>query len=203
MRNILTAVALALITVALAVRAIRPHQTAGPLQHATFAAGCFWSVEAAFRRTHGVVATAVGYTGGHTDDHPTYYEVGLGHTGHAEAVEVTYDPRQISYAELLDVFWSCHDPTIDRTEGPHASTIFFHDAAQEATARASLEEVAESRLCLKTQILADRTNSSGRRFQGDQHGCTDTNSRTSSGLPSGTFFQNEPPQPAARPPIPV
>ena len=120
-------------------RADHPGQTA----RATFAAGCFWGVEAAFRRTRGVTSTVVGYTGGRTD-HPTYAQVSLGNTGHVEAVQVTFDPSQVSYAELLDVFWSCHDPTIDRADGPHASVIFFDDAEQEATAIASRAEVDRS-----------------------------------------------------------
>jgi peptide-methionine (S)-S-oxide reductase len=112
-------------------------------------------VEAAFRKTHGVTSTIVGYTGGHTD-RPTYREISLGNTGHAEAVLVTYDPTQVSYAELLDVFWNCHDPTVDRAGGPHASVIFVHDARQEATARASLDEVARSNWfkgAITTQIV--------------------------------------------------
>jgi peptide-methionine (S)-S-oxide reductase len=128
-------------------------------RQATFAAGCFWGVEAAFRRIPGVVATMSGYTAGNTPD-PTYRDVALGHSGYAEAVLVTYDPSRISYAELLDVFWNCHDPTIDFTvdgePGPHRSAIFFHDHEQEAIARESMNELSESKLFaspIVTQIV--------------------------------------------------
>jgi peptide-methionine (S)-S-oxide reductase len=117
------------------------------LESATFAAGCFWGVEAAFRNVPGVVATTVGYTGGHVVN-PTYRDVYGGQSGHVEAVRVTFDPRLVSYAELLDVFWSCHDPTSDLTAGanpaPHYSALFFDDALQESIARASLREVEAS-----------------------------------------------------------
>lgn len=119
-----------------------------PLKRATFAAGCFWGTEAAFRRIPGVVATMSGYIGGNTPD-PIYRDVALGHSGYAEAVLVTYDPARISYAELLDVFWSCHDPTIDKSvdaePGPHRSAIFFHDQEQERIARQSLAELVQSK----------------------------------------------------------
>ena len=115
----------------------------GSLKQATFAAGCFWGVEAAFGKIDGVVATSVGYCGGHTKN-PTYRQVSTGTSGHAESVQVTYDPARVSYAELLDVFWSCHDPTIDHEQGPQRSIIFFHDAEQESIARASLREVQGS-----------------------------------------------------------
>lgn len=119
-----------------------------PLKQATFAAGCFWGVEASFRTVPGVVATMSGYTGGNTPD-PTYRDVALGHTGYAEAVLVTYDPARISYAELLDVFWSCHVPTADLSwsglPGPHRSAIFFHDEEQEQIARQSMAELIVSK----------------------------------------------------------
>lgn len=117
-------------------------------KQATFAAGCFWGVEAAFRRVKGVVATEVGFSGGHTKD-PTYPDVCTDATGHAESVLVTYDPAKVSYAELLDAFWTCHDPTTVNSQGPdfgtqYRSVIFYHDAEQADVARASLKEVQDS-----------------------------------------------------------
>lgn len=118
-------------------------------QQATFAAGCFWGVEAHFRQVKGVVATAVGYTGGHTLN-PTYKEVCTDLTGHAEAVLVTFDPTVVSYAELLDTFWTAHDPTTINRQGPdvgsqYRSAIYYHNAEQEKLARASLKEVDEGK----------------------------------------------------------
>ena len=95
---------------------------------ATFAAGCFWGVEKAFRQLDGVTATAVGYTGGTTQD-PSYEQVCSGRTGHAEAVQVDYDAARVSYNALLDVFWSAHDAT-SRTNRRMRSAIFVHDQAQ-------------------------------------------------------------------------
>jgi len=113
-------------------------------QRATFAAGCFWGVEAAFREIEGVVATRVGYTGGATSD-PTYEQVCSDATGHAEAVQVWFDPEIVGYGELLDTFWSIHDPTTRNRQGwdfgsQYRSAIFFHDAEQEQLATASREE---------------------------------------------------------------
>ena len=130
------------------------------LKQATFAAGCFWGVESAFRKVPGVVSTEVGYTGGRTDK-PTYEDVCTDATGHAEAVRVTYDPAKVSYAELLDAFWTSHDPTTVGRQGPdvgsqYRSAIFFHDPEQEQTARASLKEVDGSgvfRRKIVTQIV--------------------------------------------------
>jgi peptide-methionine (S)-S-oxide reductase len=117
-------------------------------QHATFGAGCFWGVEAAFRQVKGVVSTAVGYMGG-TLDKPTYEDVCTDRTGHAEVVQVEYDPAQVSYEALLDVFWANHNPTTMNRQGPdvgtqYRSAIFYHTPEQEAAAKASKEKVQAS-----------------------------------------------------------
>ena len=110
---------------------------------ATFGAGCFWGVEAAFQRVPGVIDTAVGYSGGHTEN-PTYQDVCTDETGHAEVVQVTFDPAKVTYEQLLNVFWQAHDPTQVNRQGPdfgtqYRSAIFFHTPEQERLARASRE----------------------------------------------------------------
>lgn len=115
------------------------------LKKATFAAGCFWGVESAFRKVPGVVSAAVGYSGG-SHENPTYEDVCTGRTGHTEAVQLEYDPSTVTYEQLLDVFWNIHDPTTPNRQGPdvgsqYRSAIFIHDDEQEAAAMASKEKL--------------------------------------------------------------
>jgi peptide-methionine (S)-S-oxide reductase len=117
-------------------------------EKATFGAGCFWGVEAKFAAIPGVTATAVGYEGG-TKDRPTYKDVCTDLTGHAEVVELDFDPEKISYNELLDAFFSLHNPTSLNHQGPdwgtqYRSVVFFHSPEQEAAARAKIEALTES-----------------------------------------------------------
>jgi len=111
------------------------------LEKATFGAGCFWGVEVAFRQVPGVFEATAGYLGG-TFPNPTYQDVCTGRTGHAEVVEVTYDPGKVGYEDLLNVFWTSHDPTTLNRQGPdrgtqYRSAIFYHDEGQKAAATAS------------------------------------------------------------------
>ena len=128
---------------------------------ATFAAGCFWCVEPSFSKIKGVTSTMVGYTGGRLEN-PTYEDVCTGQTGHAEAIQVEYDPSVVSSDEILEVFWSSHDPTTLNRQGPdvgeqYRSAIFFHSAEQETAARASKERLQNSGMYEKnvvTQIVS-------------------------------------------------
>ena len=117
-------------------------------EKATFGAGCFWGVEETFRTLPGVISTAVGYAGG-TKDHPTYEDVCSDRTGHAEVVEVEFDPEAISYDKLLDVFWSNHNPTTLNRQGPdvgrqYRSVVFYHSPEQKAQAEAAKKALDRS-----------------------------------------------------------
>lgn len=118
------------------------------MENATFGAGCFWGVEAVFRQIDGVTGAAVGYCGG-AFDHPTYEDVCSDQTGHAEVVQLEYDPGRVSYEGLLDVFWRIHDPTTKNRQGPdfgsqYRSVIFYHTPEQRAAAVASKERLEAS-----------------------------------------------------------
>ncbi len=127
-------------------------------QRATFAAGCFWGIEAAFRELDGVVQTSVGYTAGHTPT-PTYEQVCSHATGHAEAVEVWFDPAAVSYDELLEAFWQIHNPTTRNRQGldigdQYRSAIYYHSPEQQAAALASRDgEQTKHRRRIVTEIV--------------------------------------------------
>jgi len=130
------------------------------MKKATFGAGCFWGVESTFRRVPGVISTAVGYAGGHRDN-PTYEDVCTDRTGHAEVVQVEYDPSRVAYEDLLEVFWNCHDPTQLNRQGPdigmqYRSVIFYHDDEQMAEAeeaKARMQSLGIYRRPIVTQIV--------------------------------------------------
>lgn len=118
------------------------------MENATFGAGCFWGVELRFRQLPGVIDTAVGYAGGHLDN-PGYRDVCSDTTGHAEVVQITYDPQQLDYQTLLQLFWDSHDPTTLNRQGPdigsqYRSVIFYHTPQQEQLARQSLQNLQQS-----------------------------------------------------------
>jgi peptide-methionine (S)-S-oxide reductase len=134
------------------------------LQLATFAAGCFWGVEESFRKIKGVKSTMVGYTGGRWEN-PTYNNVCADLTGHAEAIQLQYDPQEVSYEDLLEVFWSVHNPTTKNRQGfdygfQYRSVIFYHTPEQELSARRSIEELEKSgrfRNRIVTEIVSAAT----------------------------------------------
>jgi peptide-methionine (S)-S-oxide reductase len=161
---------LTLVAVVLVAACAKPGGAAGTgasimkTDTATFAAGCFWGVQASFDKVKGVVSTTVGYTGGHTEK-PTYRDVCSDTTGHAEAVEVVFDPQAITYEQLLDKFWATHDPTTLNRQGPdfgsqYRSVIFYHSPEQQAAALASkgkLEKSGKYRQPVVTEIVPAAT----------------------------------------------
>ena len=145
LRYCLNSVSLTFTAQAAAVAVAMPAKT----ETATFAAGCFWGVEETFRQVPGVLSTTVGYTGGHTKN-PTYRQVCSHTTGHAEALEIVFDPAKVSFEQLLDLFWANHDPTTLNRQGPdvgsqYRSAIFYHSDEQKKTALASIEKLTKAK----------------------------------------------------------
>ena len=139
---------------------------------ATFGAGCFWGVELTFQKTKGVTSTSVGYSGG-TTHNPTYEEVCTGRSGHAEVVQVEFDPSIVSYEELLDVLWGCHDPTTLNRQGPdrgtqYRSAIYYHSPEQEASAMASKAKADKSGR-FSSPIVTEITSASEYYMAEDYH----------------------------------
>ncbi len=131
------------------------------MEQATFGAGCFWGVEVTFRNVEGVTDVVVGYAGGHVPE-PSYEAVCSGQTGHAEVVEVTYDPAQVTYEQLLDVFFQAHDPTQVNRQGPdvgtqYRSVVLVHDEAQRKAAELAREQLAAGGVSVATQIVDAET----------------------------------------------
>ena len=131
------------------------------MEKATFAAGCFWGVELKFSQIPGVISTVVGYTGGHTVN-PSYEQVCHGDTGHAESIQIVFDPQQVTYVDLLDVFWGIHNPTTLNRQGPdvgtqYRSAIFYHDERQKQQALDSMAELVRDKvfsLPITTELAA-------------------------------------------------
>jgi len=140
-------------------------------EQAIFAAGCFWGVEDVFANTKGVKKTSVGYTGG-TLAFPSYEQVCTGRTGHAEAVLIEFDPDEVTFSQLLEIFWHCHDPTQKDAQGPdigtqYRSEIFFHTPGQEAAARASLHD--EQNSGRHQRAVATRISPAGEFFAAEDY----------------------------------
>lgn len=131
------------------------------VETATFGGGCFWGVEAAFRKVPGVIETAVGYMGG-TTEQPTYEQVCSHKTGHAEVVQLQFDPKVVSYEQLLRTFWEIHDPTTKDRQGPdvgsqYRSVVFFHSPEQEAIAQKIKTELEQTNSHYKGRIVTEIT----------------------------------------------